>query len=132
MANRLFPLTGKAILDAFGFLSADIKVSLIDTYDYTYSDGHDFFNDLAGVVASSAALSGKSTTDGVFDAGDVTLSTVSGDESEALILWKDTGNTATSTVIFYWDTGVTGLPVQPIGGDVIIQWNVNGILEIAM
>ena len=132
MANRLYPITGKAIWDAFGILSTAIKVSLIDTGTYTYSDSHDFYADLSGVTADSAALSTKSTTDGVFDADDATFSSVSGAVSEALIIWMDTTNSATSPIILYLDTSVTGLPATPIGGDIIVQWNASGIMEISL
>jgi hypothetical protein len=43
---------------------------------------------------------------------DGVLASVSGDQSEALIIYKDTGAEGTSPLIAYIDT-VTGLPVNP-------------------
>ncbi len=115
-----------------GFLSGDIdwdadniKVILIDSADYTVDLAlHDFLDDVpAGArVAISGNLTSKTTTDGVADAADVTFSSVSGDVSEALIIYQDTGAEATSRLIAYFDTA-TGLPVTPNGGDIDIAWD---------
>jgi hypothetical protein len=108
-----------------------IKVALIDTADYSFDSAHDFWNDaVAGAVGTPTALTSKTFTAGVFDAADVTIPTVSGDPCEALILFKDTGDPATSPLIAYLDTGVTGLPVSPNGGNITIQWNVSGVLAL--
>lgn len=73
-------------------------------------------------VATSGNLSGKTTTLGVADADDVTFSSVSGDVSEAVILYKDTGAEGTSALIALLD-GLQGLPVTPNGSNIIVQWN---------
>jgi hypothetical protein len=62
----------------------------------------------------------------VFDADNVTFTAVSGNSVESVNLLKDTGNTATSDRIAYFDTG-TGLPVTPNGGDITVTWNASGI-----
>lgn len=129
-----------------GFLGADIdwdahniKVALIDTGDYAVNLAtHDFFDDVAPdltpsggadpVVAVSGNLTNKTKTNGVADADDVTLATVSGDPSEALIVFRDSGAVATSNLAAYIDTA-TGLPITPNGGDVIVQWD-NGANKI--
>lgn len=135
MANGLYPVAGKAFMDAgIDLLDDDIRVLLVDLADYSYSDSHDFLDDVAGgaIVSTSAALSNKSTTAGVFDADDETLSSVSGDQSEALIIYKHTGTAGTSNLILFIDTGVTGFPVTPNGGNITLQWNGSGIFEIAL
>ncbi len=76
----------------------------------------------AARVAVSAALTAKTVTDGVADAADVTLSAVTGDPSEAIVIFKDTGTEATSRLIAHIDTA-TGLPVSPNGGDITVQWS---------
>jgi hypothetical protein len=133
LSNRIYPATKKLFLDADLDLSVDtIKVALIDLADYTYNSAHDFFNDVPGaaVVGTPQALASKTTTGGVFDAADVTFTAVSGDPCEALIIYKDTGNAATSPLIAFIDTGVTGLPVTPSGGDIQVQWNASGIFAL--
>ena len=73
-------------------------------------------------VATSGAMTCTSSA-GVADASDVTLSSVSGDQSEALVIYKHTGVESTSTLIAYMDTVSAGLPVTPNGGDITIVWD---------
>jgi hypothetical protein len=79
-------------------------------------------------VATSGNLASKSTTGGVFDAADVTITTVSGDQFEYIIIYKDTGTASTSNLIACIDTA-TGLPCTPNGGDITITWD-NGANKI--
>jgi hypothetical protein len=51
---------------------------------------------------------------------------VSGNQSEAIVGFVDTGNAATSRLIFSQDTGVTGLPITPNGGDITIAVDGDG------
>jgi len=60
----------------------------------------------------------------------LTFSSVSGNQSEALIIYIHTGNEATSRLVAYIDTGVTGLPVTPSGGNIIVVWNASGIFTL--
>jgi len=85
---------------------------------------HDFLDDVlaAARVATSANLASKTATAGVADAANVTFSAVTGDPSEALVIYKDSGVEATSPLIAYIDTA-TGLPVTPNGGDITVTWD---------
>ena len=132
MANAFQATTKKLILDAdLDFLTDTIKVSLIDLADYTYSSAHDFWNDVAaGSVVATATLASKTTTGGVFDSADPVFSAVTGDVSEALWLWRDTTVNTTSPLIAFYDTGVTGLPVTPNGGDINVVVNASGWFNI--
>ena len=124
MANRLYPKFKEALLKKQVDLIGDvIKVVLIDTADYSYVDTHEFLSsvDEAARVGTPQALGTKSVTGGVFDAADVTLPAVVGDQSEALLIYQDTGNPATSRLIGYFDQA-NGLPVAPSGADVPITW----------
>jgi hypothetical protein len=131
MANRAYKPFKVLLLKGDIDLENDtIKAALIDTADYTFDQAHDFLNDAsAGIVGAPQTLANKTFTDGVFNADDVTFPTVSGDPCEAVILYKDTGNPATSPLIAYIDTA-TGLPVTPNGGNVAVQWHSSGILAL--
>lgn len=132
MANALYDKGRQAFLEGdIDWINDDIRVILIDTADYTVDlANHDFLNDVPGAarVATSSSLSGKSATNGVADANDVTFSSVTGDPSEAIIIYKHTGTESTSNLIAYIDTA-TGLPVTPNGGDINIIWD-NGSNKI--
>lgn len=107
-----------------------IKVVLIDTADYTVDlANHDFLDDVAsGARVAFATLTLLDPTDGVCDANDATFTSVTGDQSEALIIYKDTGTESTSPLIAYIDAA-TGLPVTPNGGDIGVTWD-NGANKI--
>lgn len=126
MANALYD-AGR-----MGFLAGDIdwdantiKIALIDEADDTIDLAvDDNWDDRAAAsrVATSAALSSKTTTAGVADAADVTFSAVTGDPSESIDVFKDTGTESTSRLIATIDTA-TGLPVTPNGGDITVTWS---------
>lgn len=125
MANRFYDNAKQLFLEGSIDLTTDtIKVVLVDAADYTVDTAaDDYLDDIAAAArVATATLASKTTTDGVFDAADVTFSAVSGDESEALVIYKDTGVESTSPLIAYLDT-VTGLPVTPSGGDISVTWS---------
>ena len=132
MANALYDLSRQKFLEGgIAWLTDTIKLYLVDNADYTVNlSVHDFADDVAtaGKVATSTAFGTKTSTNGVADAADVTLSAVTGDPSESIIIWKDTGAQATSPIIAYIDTA-TGLPVTPNGGDITVTWD-NGANKI--
>jgi hypothetical protein len=126
MASALYDKGREGFLDgSIDWDTDDIRLILIDAADYTVNLGsHDFLDDVpsGARVATSGALSGKTVTAGVADANDVTLSAVTGDPSEAIVFYKNTGTESTSRLIAYVDSA-TGLPVTPNGGDIIIQFD---------
>lgn len=133
MANALYPAFKNAYLTnttPVDFDADDIRAILVDLADYSYDANHDFLDDVpAAARVAVAAMSGLSVTDNVVDANDTTFTAVTGDGYEAIILYKHTGTESTSRLIAYIDTGVTGLPATPSGGNVTIQWD-NGANKI--
>jgi hypothetical protein len=69
-------------------VSPVVAAILVDAADYTYSDSHEFLSDVTsgGRVAISGDLANRTYSSGVLDADDATLSAVSGDQSEAIII----------------------------------------------
>lgn len=125
MANTLYDLGRQGFLDGdIDWSANDIRVILIDTADYTFSNAHQFLSSVpvAARVAVSAALAGKTSTSGVADADDLFFTAVAGDTCEALIIYQHTGVEATSRLIAYIDTA-NGLPVTPDGGDIGLTWS---------
>lgn len=134
MANALYPLWKEQLLQftANNNLSAGtVKVALIDTGTYTYSAAHQFWSSAsAASVGTPQTIGSKTFTNGVFDGANVTFTAVTGNSVEALIIYIDTGSAATSPLVAYIDTSVTGLPVTPNGGDITITWNASGIFAL--
>ena len=132
MANALYDTFKEGILGNTAFdLDTDvISASLIDSADYTYSAAHDEYSGAtrdvaaAAIVAASGTLTSPTVTNGTFDTADFTWSSVTGDQSEAIILWDDT--LTNDRLIAFYDTGITGMPVTPNGGDINVTVNGSG------
>lgn len=116
-------------------LGASTKVDLVaDTIKILFYSGsitttNEFVSDLTGasIIARSGALAGKTVTNGVFDANDITVTAVSGSAFTHVILYKDTGADASSVLIAVFD--ITSF--TPTGGDISVIWNASGLFSIA-
>jgi hypothetical protein len=139
MANAIYPLYKTALLSASTNVSLTVDdatdgpfVSLIDTGDVAYSSAHDMYDDVvAANVGTTQRITGPTVTTGTFDGGDVTYTAVTGDQCEALIIYRhNSGANSTWRLVAYIDTSVTGLPVTPNGGDISVVWNASGIFTL--
>lgn len=135
MPNAVYPKYKEAIIGGgtnVDLLTGTVKVALVDTGTYTYSATHQFLTSLTGVVGTAQTIPAtKTVTDGLFKTtGNNTFTGVSGASVEALVLYIDTGTPATSRLVAFIDTGVTGLPVTPNSGDITITWNASGIFQL--
>ena len=137
MANAIYPKYKEALLNASansaitGSGSTGLYVALVDTGTYTYSASHEFYSSLSGVVGTDQEITTPTLTNGVVDGGDVTFSAVSGNSVEAIVIYrKNAGANTTWRLVAYIDTGQTGLPVTPNGGNITITWNASGIFAL--
>jgi hypothetical protein len=121
MANAVYPLykaasrSGGASVDLVG---GSTKFVLIDTGAYTYSAAHEFLSDIpsGARISITGALTGKSVdAGGAFKSANPTFTSVTSVSVEAIALFVDTGSPTTSRLVFFQDTGVTGLPTTPAG-----------------
>lgn len=134
MANAIYDKFRQARMTAdtnIDLENEDVRVILVDTGAYTFSQTHDMLDDVAAGsrIATSGALASKTVVDGIFDAADVTFTAVAGATVEALLFYRHTGVESTARLIAYIDTGVTGLPLTPNGGDVNLVFNASGIFK---
>lgn len=131
MANALFNPGREGFLDGtIDYDTAVIKVVLGRAYTYDATDK--FVSDLTShvAVATSAAFAGKTVTDGIADANDITFTAVgAGAACNSLIIYQASavgggGDVAAAAqrLIAFIDTA-TGLPVTPNGGDITITWD---------
>lgn len=131
MSNQLFNGGREGHLGGvLSFDNDDIRAMLVRS-TYTFDATDRFLSDLGAVDnGRSAALSGKSITDGVADAADTYLNATSAVACNAVIIFKHTGSDATARVIAYVDTVSAGLPFTPSAGQrVDIVWD-NGANRI--
>lgn len=117
-----------------------IKAALCTSAYTPDQDAHEFFDDITDEVSSSGtnysaggnALGSKAVSQdnsgnaGVFDAADVVFanSTIT---ARKVVLYKDTGNAATSPLIACFDFGSDKISAD---GDFTIQWDAAGILAL--
>lgn len=131
MANAHYAKGKEKTLKALiNWETATIKAALVRN-DYPQNLTTDeFYSTISSyVVGTPQALANKTVTNGIFDADDVTFSAVAaGSTCEAVVLYVDTGNPATSSLLAYIDT-ITGFPYTTSGGDCLIQWD-NGTYKI--
>jgi len=138
MANAIYPLWKQEILKGTSnnLLNSSegttgVYAALVDTGTYTYSASHQFYSSLSGVVGTDQEILTKTQTSGTFDGGNVTFTGVTGSSAEAIVLYrKNAGANTTWPLIAYLDTSVTGLPVTPNSGDIVISWNASGIFTL--
>lgn len=129
---------GEIIWKASG--GSTIRAFLIDQANYTFSQSHDFLDDVptnarAGNSSSSTRGNGPQLTlidcaAGVCDASDLTFTSVtSGVTYEGLLLYKDDGSAdSTSRLLAYYDTA-TGLTLTSNGANITVEWD-NGANKV--
>lgn len=137
MANRIYPKYKEALLNAAtdaDLASGSAGALLVDTAGYTFLASHEFVSDVpsTAITAYSSNLVEVTVASGVFDCSTVTWVAVSGDQSEAIIFFIDDGTASgnTSRLVCYLDTGQTGLPVTPNGGDITFTPSSVGVFEL--
>lgn len=132
MANAVFD-TAKE-----GFIAGEIDldtavVKAAFVRGYTFSASHKFVSDVTGaggtINGTSAALTTKTVTNGVFDADDTTATTTANATNHGVLLFQSSAVTGgadvaagSQRVIAYYDSG-TGLPIQPGTGATPITWD---------
>lgn len=111
-----------------------VKVTLVDAADYVLGaniDVHEYMNLDTVPAAAKVATATLTLIDaalGVCDASDATFTTVTGDQCEALIIWKDGGGggttqSGTTDLLIAYIDSATGLPVTPNGGNITVTWD---------
>ena len=133
MANQFYGLAKQSLLSqnpSIDFDTDTIKVALVGTgyTPNTATNGDQYYSVVGTHAIATATLASKTVVGGVFDAADVTFSSVTGATVGKLVLYKDTGTASNSPLICYFDSG-TGIPITPNGGDITISWD-NGASKI--
>lgn len=135
MANALYDKGRQKFLEGgIDWLNDTIRVTLVDSADYTPDlVNHEFLSDVptAARIGNSGgtgltdgtALGTKTSTNGIADAADATLTSVTGDEAEYILIYKDDGVAETSSPLIALLDTATGLPITPNGGDINIVWD---------
>ena len=139
MANALYPKWKQSLMNADA--SVDLAQSsaslapfcaLVNTASgYTYSSSHQYYSDLSHIVGTDQQCTTPAVTNGTFSCDNLTFASVTGSEVDALVIYrKNAGANTTWRLAMYMDTGATGLPVTPNGGNIVITWNGSGVFAL--
>lgn len=129
MASQLYPKGAAHILGSatkVDLVADNIKLLF---YAGTLVTTREFVSDLTGasIIARSGNLAGKTVTNGVFDANDITVTAVSGSAFSIVTVYKDTGVDSSSVLVASYDIST----FTPSGGDVSVVFNASGLFSIA-
>jgi hypothetical protein len=140
MANAVYPLFKQSLLteaDANKSLNqtgsnAPYAALITTSSGYTYSAAHQFYSSLSNIVGTPQPITTPTVVNGTFDGDDVTFTAVSGTVVGAIVIYRqNAGANTTWRLTLFEDTSVTGLPVTPNGGNIVITWNASGIFTLS-
>lgn len=132
MANTIYPLYKQALLQGdtgISLTTGTLKVGLLDTGTVSYSAAHQYYDDVSSGIVGTPQTIGSVTvsTDGTVDGADVTFTSVTGNTTEALVYYLDTGTPSTSRLVYWEDENVGA---TPNGGDINVVFNASGIFTL--
>lgn len=125
-------MAGNSLYD---LATANIKVALVQISGsgtpYTPNQGTDQFLSIipsGAIAAKTPNLTSVSITNGTFGAANTSFGSVTFSEPcGALVFFIDTGNPATSPLLFYMDSSdYSGLPITPIGTNIALSFSPTG------
>jgi hypothetical protein len=134
VANHVYPKAlegfGKGLID---YTSDTINVALVN--DASYVSSHEFLSSIAaGRIGTDETLTSKSVTSGDFFAGSLTFTAVPVDPDDivAVVVYVDSGSSATSRLLAWIDTDSTSNPIAitPNGGDINVTWPLGKVFSI--
>jgi len=113
----------KMMTGSLNLTTATLSAALIDKDTQIPLVTNKFLSEIdSAAIVAQASLLNPTVTGAVFDADDVIFTSVSGATVEGILIYEDTGDSTSSTLIAYIDAG-TGLPITPTGTDVSIIWS---------
>lgn len=127
MANFVYGKAKQSILNGdINFITDQIKLIFVDSNYIPDMSLDQYVSDISisAIKYRSNNLNNVTTALGILDADDVSISDYPGDACEALIIYKDTGNDTTSSLIGYIDSSA-GLPFTGSSSTIpiIIVWD---------
>lgn len=129
MASSSYELFKQALLTGtYDLATATVKLCLVNIAGGHYTPNFvtdQFLSAIASGdrVAITGALTSVSVTNGIFNAASTVFTAVTGAQCGAFVIFIDTGNPATSPLIYYMDSSdYSGLPVTPNGADINVSF----------
>ena len=140
MANSVYALWKNALmsevainksLDQPAPNNAALALLNVGAGGYNYSDLHQYYTDLTGIINVPTLLPNPVLTSNVFSASGVVFKGVSGATIGGFVMFRqNSGANSTWRLVLYEDTGIIGLPFLPNGGNVLVTWSTQGIFAL--
>jgi hypothetical protein len=110
-----------------------IRCFIVDSADYTVdTNAHEFLSDIPAAAREGGSGTGynqgalmtliDAADDGILDAADTTMTAVTGDQAEYIVIYKQGTADGDSILLLFIDVA-TGLAITPNGNDILIQWS---------
>jgi hypothetical protein len=116
------PTYSAALLDnGYDLISGNVKIAMM-TASYTYSAAHDFHSDLTNILTTSGNLANKTNTSGWFDFDDLSLGSPASGTGTQCWVYLDTGTSATSPLVYYFDEDEAGSPISIVADGTAINF----------
>ncbi len=130
--DHFLTAAGKKLIDVTDGNTKALLVRIGAGHYVVSKSADEFLSSISGgdIFATSSALSSVSlSSGGQFTAANVTWPTVasSANQAGAVVLFNDTGSSATSRLIAYIDS-YPGLPITPNGLDINAYWPVGSYI----
>lgn len=102
-----------ALLDnGVDLISGNVKIAAMSS-SYTYSTAHDFHSDLTNIITTSGNLATKTAVDGYFDFDNISVGSPAGGSTiTQFYLFLDTGTSATSPLVYYWNEDASAAAIS--------------------
>ena len=142
VGNKLYPLWKQALMqeipeDKSLDLGGDqpvngVYLALVTTEGgYLYSDAHQFYNSVTNVQNTPTLIANPVVAGRVFSGESVVYEEVTGTVIGAIVMYRSNAGTSdTWRLVLYEDTGIIGIPMLPNGGNIIVDWNDQGIFGL--
>ena len=125
MANMLYTKAKEKLMQGqLNLLTDDIRVAIVSNAYIQSMTTDEFLAEVDDhILGTPMVLTGRSITGGAFDGDNLNFTGIaSGATTEGVVIYKHTGDPATSPLIFYADQ-IQGFPLTTSGAAVEIVWD---------
>lgn len=125
MANMLYTKAKEKLMQGqLNLLTDDIRVAIVSSAYIQSMTTDEFLAEVDDhILGTPMVLTGRSITGGAFDGDNLNFTGIaSGATTEGVVIYKHTGDPATSALIFYADQ-IQGFPLTTSGAAVEIVWD---------
>lgn len=125
MANMLYTKAKEKMMQGqLNLLTDDIRVAIVSSAYIQSMTTDEFLSTVSPhILGTPMVLTGRTITGGAFDGDSLSFVGIpTGNTTEGVVIYKHTGDPATSPLLFYADQ-VQGFPMTTSGAAVEVRWD---------